>query len=293
MRTAQRKPIFDYTDFREFLKGRLRKNSKPTTVAFRFDLFPDLAGFEIPSSVLKMIMDGKRNLGIGSIDAFALALKLNREETYFFRNLVLFNQSKLAEEKQRFAHELLRSRAYRKIHPLSDAQFNFYALWYIPIVWEMAGSGLSARSKVDCRGGLARPFLRSKLERPSTNLVKLGLLIKSAGGKLVKSDKDASTSDEVSSASVANWHREMMKKAGESIDRYPREKRDISSVTVAISGKMAAKIKEKVQEFRRELIELASQDESPTTVYQINFQFFPQSAEIKKAEEECEVEGES
>jgi len=41
-----------------------------------------------------MIMDGKRNLGTPCIEQFAQALKLNKEESLFFRHLVLFNQAK-------------------------------------------------------------------------------------------------------------------------------------------------------------------------------------------------------
>jgi hypothetical protein len=45
---------------------------------------------------------------------------------------------------------------------------------------------------------------------------------------------------------VAQFHREMMKRAMESIDNINREKREISSLTMGVSEKTAKKVKERM-----------------------------------------------
>ena len=86
---------------------------------------------------------------------------------------------------------------------------------------------------------------------------------------------------------VANFHREMIKRAHDAIESSPPAHRDISGITVALSEERFRLAKEKIQAFRRELhdllvrpVEQAEYDEQ--TIYQINFQLFNLS-EVKHA----------
>jgi uncharacterized protein (TIGR02147 family) len=63
--------------------------------------------------------------------------------------------------------------------------------------------------------------------------------------------------------------------ARESMDRFPSEIRDISSVTMSISDECFALIKKEVQQMRKRVLELVKIDTNPNNVYQLNFQFFP------------------
>jgi uncharacterized protein (TIGR02147 family) len=94
---------------------------------------------------------------------------------------------------------------------------------------------------------------------------------------LVKTQLNLLTENEVVSSAIAQWHRDMIKRGADSIDSVPREQREISSVTCSMSLATAKKIKEKVQKFRQEILDIASQDRFPEVVYQVNFQMFPQS----------------
>ena len=47
------------------------------------------------------------------------------------------------------------------------------------------------------------------------------------------------------------------------------------SVTMTLSDKNFQQIKALIQRFRKELLAIADQDESPEGVYQVNFQLFP------------------
>ncbi len=67
----------------------------------------------------------------------------------------------------------------------------------------------------------------------------------------------------------------MLKLASDSIERYPSEERDITALTMSVKRETLADIKARVASFRRELLELAGNDEDSDQVYQINFQVFP------------------
>jgi uncharacterized protein (TIGR02147 family) len=69
----------------------------------------------------------------------------------------------------------------------------------------------------------------------------------------------------------------MMARASEAIDRVPREEREISSLTLCVSQDALLRLKERIREFRRELLQLAELEGEPERVVQLNFQLFPLS----------------
>jgi len=100
------KDIFKYNRLRAFLAEFYQgKRKRPGFFSYRY--FADRAGIKSPV-FLKQVIDGERNLTRTMIEKFIHALNLNKKESVFFKNLVLFNQAKEAHEKagtlQRHAH---------------------------------------------------------------------------------------------------------------------------------------------------------------------------------------------
>jgi uncharacterized protein (TIGR02147 family) len=267
------KTIFQYDDYRDFLKD-LYQDLKARDRKYSFRYFSKLAGFK-SSSVLKMIIDGKRNMGSGTVDQFASALKLSEEETAFFKILVQFNQAKPGEEKQSYAQAMLHFNDFKKHYPLSEAQFNFYARWYTPVIWELVGvRGFKNDAEWIARK-IKSKITTAEIKQALSDLVKLGLLERTKTGKLKKTTMNVVITTQVGSSAMAQWHYDMIKRGADSIQSIPRDQRDITSVTCSMSLTTVEKIKEKVRKFRKELVEMTAQEPSPTMVYQLNFQLFP------------------
>jgi uncharacterized protein (TIGR02147 family) len=74
----------------------------------------------------------------------------------------------------------------------------------------------------------------------------------------------------------------MTQRAIESIDLVPPQERDISSLTLCLSRGGLTAFKERIQRFRRELLELSAMEADPQQVVQINFQLFPLSRVSKR-----------
>jgi uncharacterized protein (TIGR02147 family) len=70
----------------------------------------------------------------------------------------------------------------------------------------------------------------------------------------------------------------MMNRATRSMELVPREDRDISTLTVSVSAKLLPELKQRLAEFRRELVDLCDAEQSPDRVVQLNFQMFPLSS---------------
>jgi uncharacterized protein (TIGR02147 family) len=283
MSTAVTKPqIFEYSNYRKFLAA-LYEFEKARDPRFSYRSFSKAAGFASPN-FLKLVIDGKRNLSHESIEKFTTGLKLSAQEAEFFRSLVLLNQAETTLEKRYRAEELMRSRVFRKLHPLKPAQHAYYSQWYHVPIRELVGTE-DFREDADWIAKHLTPAISASEARGALEtLQQLGLIRRDEKGRLRQTEALLSTGDEVASASVAQFHREMIQKGAEAIDRFASSERDISSLTLAVSEQGLSEIKELVQRFRKELLAIAQNEKNLDQVVQLNFQLFPVTQSSKKRE---------
>lgn len=267
--------LFEYENYRLFVKDAYEAlKSKDPTVSFRS--FARMAGFR-SHNFLKMIIEGKSNISVESADKMGKVFKLNAEEALFFRNLVLLNQAKNNDEKQIYAKELLRSKTYRKIHPFNESKYEFFAHWYVSAVRELVALPKFKEDPAWIARHVVPPIKPAEAKKALEDLLNLGLIKRNETGQLVQSDALLSTPPEVSSAYIANWHKEYIKRAFESIDSLPRDQRDISAVTIGFSKKNLKTLKEMLIQFRKEMLSLASQQSEQNEkdiLVQLNIQMF-------------------
>jgi uncharacterized protein (TIGR02147 family) len=265
--------IFEYDNYRAYLRA-LYKFYKETKPHFSYRYFSQKAGFRSPN-FLQLVIEGKRNLSPESIEKFTNALKLGKKEAEFFRVLVYLNQARTVSEKKIYAEQLMQFRPFRYIHPLRQDQYRYYTDGYNIAIRELTTLPEFSEDPAWIAKRLLPPISPQQAKKSLDLLLQLGLLKRDESGRLVQSDAFISTGDEVTSTSVANYHRAMIQLGAEALDRFSGPARDISSVTMALSDKNFQEIKALIQRFRKELLAIADQDQSPEGVYQINFQLFP------------------
>lgn len=267
--------IFEYGNYRGYLKDmyQLLKKEK---ASFSFRYFSKIAGFSSPN-FLKLVMEGNRNLSPESIEKFSTALKFNKKEADFFRNLVYLNQATTLEEKKFYADLLLKSRQFKQAHPLKKTQYEYYTNWFTIPVRELVATKNFKEDPEWIAKQLIPSIKASEAKKALQDLLDLKLIERNNQGKLVQTDVIITTGDDVDSTSVKAFHKEMIQKGSQSLDRYHYKERDISCVTLGISQKNIDKLKEITNRFRQEILELAKNEEDAERVYQVNVQTFPLS----------------
>ncbi len=267
--------VYDYEDYRKYL-GDMYSFHKANTTGFSFRSFSLEAGFKSPN-FLKLLIDGQRHMTLNSVRKVIKALRLSSDEGSFFKNLVMMNQAAGSRERAGHLELLYRSKIFRELHPLKPAQFDYYNQWYHIPIREMVGS---AQFREDpkwisrqLRGGVTPAQVTEALD----TMIRLGLLTRGPDNVLVQAQSNVTTGHEVASSAVAEFHRQMMRLGGESIDTVHRNKREISSSTLLISEDALGRLKELIQEFRRTLLaEAANPDPAKATVvYQLSLLLFP------------------
>jgi uncharacterized protein (TIGR02147 family) len=267
--------VFEYLDYRALLRDYYAR-MKERRRGFSHRAFSRRAGLGSPNH-LKRVMDGERNLTHEMAARFAQAMGLEGDEADYFVQLVQFGQARGSQARAAAYAKLSSFKAYRRTRKLDLAHAAYHSTWYIPVVRELAGRSdfradpawIAARVQPAIKPAEARAALRTLLD--------IGLLEASEDGRVTQSTPLVSTGPEMHALYIAEYHRTMMARAAASIDLVASERRDISALTLLVSGAGMRRVKQKIQRFRRELLRLALEEVHATQVIQVNFQLFPLS----------------
>jgi uncharacterized protein (TIGR02147 family) len=275
LRQAHRPNIFEYTDYRAYLRDYYvaEKARRP---AFSYRYFARRAGHTSPN-FLKLVIEGKRNLGPASITAFARALELDAEEASFFAELVAYGQSKSDADKNKHLTRITAARNYRKAGRIEGQLFEYLAHWYLPAIREL----VARPDFVEDAKWIARELMPSISAKKAAEglkvLLNLGLVRRMPDGRLERGDPSWTTGPEPSSKIVEAFHQQMLTLATEALQKYSAEERNVSSLVVCVRAKTVAELKRRLTSFQQELLALCDADEEPEVVYQVGMQLFPLS----------------
>jgi uncharacterized protein (TIGR02147 family) len=271
--------IFEYLDYRQYLTDYYQFK-KQASSAFSLRSFSDRIGFKTKDFILR-VMKGDKNLSAQSIPMVAQALKFGKRESEFFEALVHFNQAgSTAERDKHFAHLQTALKAARftdKQHLLALHQYQAYSNWHHLAVRSLIGlHGFSG----DYAALAARVHPRITTEEAQKSVALLehsGLIAADAKGHYQLTRSAITTGDRVNKAALQGFHQHCLRLAAASIDSDPGNKRNISGLTLGISEKGYARIVERLNAFRKEVAQIADEDDSADRVYQMQFLLFPLS----------------
>ncbi len=274
-------PIWDYMDYRVYLKDWYA-DAKANRRGFSHRAFSEEAGFSSPN-FLKLVMDGDRNLTEKSIIPFMKGLRLNKQEQEFFHNLVFFTQAKNHEEKNGFYSRMLQSRKFSQLKPLEKRQFDFYTTWYHPIVRELVNSQYFDGTAEWVAQHVQPAITVAQATKSLELLALLGLIKRCDDGKWQQADNLISTGPEIKSNVLMQYHQNLLELARHQLTAVPAKERDVSSLTLGIKPEQIPLLKEKIREFRRDILKVVSEEEDTTQVVMLNVQLLPVSTEIDKS----------
>ena len=263
--------VFRYHDYRAFLAAYY-EHKKPQGFSYR--AFASAAGLGAPN-YLQLVIQGRRNLTGDMARRFAQTCGLGQDGANYFVTLVAFNQAPDNEERNQQYQKLSGFRRYRRAQKLELREAAYHSHGYLPAIRELAQSA-SFREDPGWIAERLRPAIKpSEARQALDTLLELGLLERGADGRLRPATRVLSTGPETVGMHITNYHAEMMQRATAAMTLVPARERDISSLTLCLGSNGLVRLKERLQAFRRELLELAESEGQPSQVVQVNFQLFP------------------
>ncbi len=265
--------IFNYTDYRKYLKD-FYDDQKRMKSFFSYNYFAQKSGYKTKAALFK-VMNGDRGLSAESILRIAKVMGLKEKETKYFENLVRFNDAKTVSQREYYFDQIKTCNKTSAAFKIKDNQFEYFSHWHNVVIRELVNI-MDFDDDFKLLANKVNPHITPKQAKDSIHLlIELGLIKRIGKGKYKQVDKSISTGDEVSSLAIQKYQIANLNLAAEAIDRYPREMRNIATITASVSKKGFETIKKDINDFCKHLTNVIEKDEPADRVYQINFQLFP------------------
>ena len=264
--------VFDYLDYRSFLHD-FYEHTKKDKPYFSYRYISGRVGIN-PGYVVK-VFQGKVHLGVNNIELFADLLKLEGKEREFFTELVHFGRAKTKRDiEMRF--ERLKALKGIRFRTVADDQAEFYQQWY-----HMAMRTLLYIYPFDGHdyrrlGAQLIPKVSAAQARESVHLLeRMQLVERDKGGIYRVTDQFISTGEKWIDGQIRKYQKATIELAGEALEKIDNVLRDISTVTMTFSRRDLPALRERVSQFRRELLQMAQDCTDQDAVMQLNVQVFP------------------
>jgi uncharacterized protein (TIGR02147 family) len=267
--------LFNYLDYRTFLKDWYAQQKK-LQKGFSFRYFSEKAGFGSPN-FLKRVIDGDRNLTESSLKSVIKGIGLNKQESDFFKKLVHYNQSETHEEKNTYYHQVITSQKFSQLKPIERDQYEFCSTWYHPIVRELVVSQ-DYDGTPEWVAKTIRPSITPGLAKKSIELLqRLGFIKQEKDGKWVQTDPVVTTGAEAASLISLNYHKNVLELVKHQLTRTHPTERDVSALTLGVKKGRLVQLKKKIQDFRKDILKMVSEDNEPEEVVLLSMQLLPVS----------------
>lgn len=274
------KSLFKYIDYRSYLEDYYNEK-KRTTRSFSYRYFAMRAGIKSPN-FLKQVIEGERNLTRRTIEQFIKALNLNKKESLFFKNLVLFNQAKNASEKQEHYSVMLRMMDYVTENQLTADHYLYFDKWYTSVLREL----ICLHDFKDDFALIARtvypPITVTDARKSIELLLRLKLIARRKDGSYRQTAAAIISDDPMVALARRSFNNAMLDRAKYANETISKDERNISGITMGISKPCYDVILTEMAAFKERIKVIVNQDSGSSRVYQLNLQLFPLSNDASK-----------
>jgi uncharacterized protein (TIGR02147 family) len=267
--------VYEYNNFRKFLADyqTARQSFDP---GFSKSALSRILGLPNTRSFFTDVLRGKKVSG-AFIERFAKVLELTKDESQFFRVLVMFNQAENPEERELYFDQLISLNKTPK-RVLDKSVFIYYKYWHNSAIRAL----LHFYDFKDDYSQLARklnPSITAKQAKDSIALLKkLDLIRQNALGFFKPTDKSIVTPDFAKDEFLKQYQLSCLDMAKHALVKNTATPQLISTNMISISSQAYARIEKKIGKFRSEIRSLVHKDEHPAEqVYQMNIVLFPAS----------------
>lgn len=267
--------IYRYSDYRVYLREWFEsEKTHRSALSYRW-----LGGkLGVDGAALVRVFRQERHLHEKHVPTLCQVLKLGKRESEYFGTLLLFSKARSPQEVRTHFERLM---ALRDVgaRELEAEQYEYYRRWqnsalrallsFLPFDgdWETLGRRLEP------------PLSAREAQGCVETMCLLGLLRKNDQGGYEPTDPVISSGDSWKTFAVRDFQLQTIELAARSLLRHPRERRDISTLTLSLPTNRLEDLREMLREFRGMVLKWAAAQEPHDGVWQLNLQLFPLTRE--------------
>lgn len=266
--------IFDYTDYRAFLRDAF-ENYKKKSCAVSWRFMASKIGSD--SGNLLRVSQGKIHLAVKFAVPCAKFFGLSEKESAYWTELLLFGRAKSDKEALDHYERMLSIKGV-EIKRLNAKELEFYRHWYSNAIRSLLGIGNFRDDEKSYRilAESCTPAISIKEAKNAVHLLEsLGMARLDNDGLWTVTETFVGTGGNWRSETVRRFQEDTIALAGQSLSRHKPYLRDISTATMTFNRRNLDLVRERICEFRRELLRLSAEGTGDNAVYQLNIQLFP------------------
>lgn len=266
--------IFEFADYRRFLEAAYHaRKAVDRKFSHRYISNSLRAG---STGWFADVTKGRANLSGRHIISLVRLLGLDSTEGEYFEALVRYDQAGSVEEKNLHYRRLLTLKGV-KPEIVGRDRFEFYSEWYHSVIRELLFFHPFRGDYAGLAKMLHPPIGVQEARRSIKLLETLGFITRVASGDFRPAPNTLKKDSAFKSLHFSNFMKANILLGVESLEAFPKEERDISTMTLSFSPQAYGKAKEEIRALREKLLSLADSDPAPDRVYQFNFHAFPVS----------------
>lgn len=255
----------DYkTYLRELLNEKIQQNSRYSLRAFARDL-------GVSPSILSETISGKHGLSEAVAKRIAKNVGLNKNETQFFCDQVVSQNSKSIKKKNEAARRIKSIKEMSKQNSLQMDHFKIISDWYHFAILELTylNDFKNDENWIARKVGISKFEVQAAIER----LLKLELL-EVINGRLSATEDYTASPDGIPSDAIKKFQRQLIEKAQTALALQSVDNRDITSLIVSVDKSRIPEVKKEIKNFRRHINAHYGTDEKRDSVYCLAIQLF-------------------
>lgn len=262
---------FDYTDYREVLR-KAYEDKKSESPQFTYKTLAEILGMD-PGGTFR-ILNKERHLPARCVSRAIDLLGLTGREAEYFVLMTSYARERGKASRKAILDRALELRDVPR-RELGEQEISLLRDWWVAAI----------RGALEVLDGNANPELIASRIVPTVSvedvrrtlvlLLDLGIAKRIQGGRIRIEKQHLTIDGAQGKLAVAEFQRRSMELAAESIRRFPRELRDISTLTVTVDDGAFQDIREILRDCRRRIQKRVNDSEHPDRVLQISIAIFP------------------
>lgn len=264
--------IVAYAEYRLYLKDRYEAiKARDTKFSQRY--INGKAGAK-SSGWISDILSGRQRLKTSQVSQVAAAFRMDARERSFLQVLVEIEKASDPEQRVAAMEKWLALKGPRR-EIVDKDRFAFFDHWYHLVLREVLGI-LPFKGDYATLGAALNPPISPAQAKKAIDLMqRLGLILPQAWNRRMS---DVPVLVKVPAGEAGQWNRiikDMMKLAPAALDKYGKNERNFSALTLSLSPDGMKKAGEEIAQLRKRLLLIAEKDREQNRVYQCLFQMFP------------------
>ena len=275
-RTQERPNIFQYHDYREFLRNWLAY-LKASQLGFSLRELAHKSGISV--SNISMCLSGSRNLSHKSLIKLGPSLGLKPNERNYLENMITLGNADSQEVRVEAFRRMNRFPAHKKNNTSETEVFRYLTHWYYVAIREMAALPDFSTDPSWIQTRLRFHVEIKDIQTALDFLLANKYLEKLPDGTIRPPQKPLDCRGGVYRLALTQFYQEMLALAGKSIENTPNEKRSIQSYTLAVDNKNFDAIRKILDRAYEEVRTLAQESSSADSIYHLELALFPLTRE--------------